>query len=842
MDQPTQELHLCTPVTLVTTLCEPAVRQAREMASSAGPSRLSRNVVRRCSRFGLRVRLVISDAAPFYVSLSPRPPRLGVFVPSFDGVRWEQSFEAVLASQSRLWGGSGSLLFPAEDDLADNELFWMLAELLDADYLATASFTRRDVFELVPAACKSWEEQERAAMDRDIPEAPEDERDRLIEQGLSEGVGAWHPAPDLMALIGRRLAPFHGRETRRLPEIPVNDRRALTERVRHQFPDVTQLLGWPDEISNPSADLGAVERLVITDMFGRLPTGFVEALEAAGKARVTPWNVRPGHSAFAARTIRNMTVPWTLSQLGLNWWLQGIESKSVILVVGGSAWDFTLFMALRRWRTTAYWLPSELTADQAFLHSLNTALFTELHDATDQHALVTSWSDEALSGQVANDLNTSPLVRVPSRAVDWRETLPRRTFQLAERDGPRRETPVPLHQGATVHLATPVPAQADAENSGYFHWLTEILAQGWAPLRHGAIGPAVLDEPAADSGRTRAGRGVSVYVSTGLFTYSGTSLEVQTVQPQLKPLSLVEQLNAAMEPEGWSCEASDKGAYAAESAVLFGGFRPLAKALLDPHTRATIEAFRATDASAGEDEPPGKSTSDGRRYLTLADLAVVLGDEAAAEQVCADLAERGVLNRGLLLKCMKCRRASWYALAEVTDNFTCRRCRSEQRTAAPAWLGTVEPVWHYELAEVVRALLDHDGELPILTVDKLFPEPRRLQDDIEVAFEITVFSPDQRGSETDIVVRDRSALWLGEATKKNCLKDAGAAETRRLERLAALSKALAARHVVLASTGKFRNSTTGRANAHFQGFWPKLHIEEGVETDASQLNQSTAAE
>jgi hypothetical protein len=755
-------------------------------------------------------------------------------VPSFEGVRWEQTFEAVLASQSRLWGGSGSVLFPAEDGLAENELFWALAELLDADYLATASFTHRDFFELDPAAGESWAEQERAAMDRDIPGAPANERERLIEQGLSERIGAWQPDSELMALIGRRLAPFHRRDqAQRLPEIPVNDRRTLSERVRHQFPDVTQLLGWPEEISNPGAGLGSVERLMITDMFGRLPAGFVDALEAAGKARVTPWDVRPGHSAFAARALTNITVPWTVSQRGLNWWMQGVQSKTAILVVGGSAWDFALFMALRRWRTTAYWLPPDLRADQTFLHSLTTVLFTELHNTDDEHLLVTSWSDDVLRNQVAKDLDTSPLVRVPSRAIDWRETLPCHTFQLAELDGPRREIPVALHQGATVHLPTPVPAQADADDSGYFHWLTEVVAHGWSPVRHGAIGPAVLDESLGDSGRTRAGRGVSVYVSTGLFTYSGTSLEVRTVQPRLKPLSLVEQLNVAMEPDGWSCEASDKGAYAAESAQLFGGFRELAKALLNPRERAAIEAFRATDASTGEVDLPGKSTSDGRRYLTLADLAVVLDDEAIAEQICADLAGRGVLNRGLLLKCMKCRRASWYALAEVADSFTCRRCRSERRLSAPAWLNTVEPVWHYELAEVVRALLDHDGELPILTVHKLFPEPRRPQDDIEVAFEITVLSPDRTSSETDIVVRERSSLWLGEATKKNCLKDAGTAETRRLERLAALSKVLAARHVVLASTGTFRESTTGRANAHFQDFWPTLHIEQGVETRAA---------
>ena len=63
---------------------------------------------------------------------------------------WQRSYEMALAAQSRLWGGTGDLIFPATDDIADNELFWALADRVDADYFGSAAFTLRDLSEPNP--------------------------------------------------------------------------------------------------------------------------------------------------------------------------------------------------------------------------------------------------------------------------------------------------------------------------------------------------------------------------------------------------------------------------------------------------------------------------------------------------------------------------------------------------------------------------------------------------------------------------------------------------------------------------------------------------------------------
>jgi len=195
-----------------------------------------------------------------------------------------------------------------------------------------------------------------------------------------------------------------------------------------------------------------------------------------------------------------------------------------------------------------------------------------------------------------------------------------------------------------------------------------------------------------------------------------------------------------------------------------------------------------------------------------------------------DHAGSGVLTRGLFLKCSKCRAAGWYELSAVTTGFSCRRCRNHQPLTRERWLGTVEPVWHYELAEVVRSMLDNNGDLPIIAVHKFFPPPNRPEDDIEVAFEIEVFSHDEKKSETDIVVRDGTKLWLGEAITKAYLEQAGMKEAKRLIRVSEIARRLAATGVLMVSSTTFREASRNRATSTFSSYWPVLHIEENLQT------------
>lgn len=777
-----------------------------------------------------------ASEGPLYVGLTARPTRVGVFLPLDDNFPWERMYEIALASQSRLWGGEGNLVFPATPDIEDSELFWALAERFDADYYVSASFSRRDLGDANPSWLTEWEQTTRASIDAQLSAFSAAVRESEFQRLLDEPAQWWTPDNGFLALLERRLAPFHhSRQTWSLGRLAVNDPQALREAGTGLSPlsDIADVAGWPALLANPDAGLDATRNLLITAEAGRIPSGLVEGIQQTGATTVEPWHIENEGGwqevLFGDRDTPGEP-PWRLTAVGLDRYRIGlIERTHPLAVVGDTPWDFALFYALRRWLGGVCWIPQTLAGDESYL--MRAGLFLDdAHRYMSEAAIrVVTTSDETFRDGIIKRLNQLPGWREPVEAADWRDILPRTPTRLMEKDRVRGHEPVLMHNGATVTLPTPIPACASEEPGRRLRWITDARVHGWGPLRHGALGTQIIDQPGFTGDHARTGRDAAAYTPTGMLTFVNASYAASTERPTLHPLTLIEEMDFALREDGWRCQASDKGAYAAQSALLFGGFRALAQGLRDQHVRAVLEAFRANDSSA-----PGKKSS-GRRYLTLHDIETVLGDAAAAEAVCRDLTQRGVLTYGLFLKCSLCRSASWYALEEITSEFRCRRCRTVQPVSRDRWLDTIEPVWHYELAEVVRQLLEQNGDLPILAVQDFFPAPLQDEDDIEVAFEIEVFSPgqndgDQEKSETDIAVRDGSKLWLGEATKADHLRQDGPSESARLKRLSDLADRLAAYGVLLASTQPFRASTIGRANDIFPGPWPKLERQENVQT------------
>ena len=622
---------------------------------------------------------------PLYLTLSARPPRLGVVLPLAKDVPWQRTYEMALAAQSPLWGGDANLVLPATNDIHDNELFWTLAERLDADYFVSAAFTHRDVGEADPQWLAEWKAGLEAAVDRDIPDASHEARAGLIERELDEVALEARPDDAFADLLERRLAPFHRRRVARFPRLlAVNERRPRAV-ISHEFANVLQIRRSITQVNNPHTSLGSLEQLLLTAQLGRLASGFEAALTQSTNIIVTPSEVNDRHEwaslIFDPRLAGATAVPRTLNHLGLGWYRHGPgERERVILVTGETPWDFTLYYALLRWRGSAvYWLPQGLTDDGAYTSALGMALRDAGRRAGDDTVTVVTSSDEDFRDQAVAALaeGTLSMFGVPASAADWRAVVPEEPVRLLDGERPGRAEPVAVHDGATVELPTPIPAAAE-EGPNRLRWVTDVRAHGWAPVRHGSLAAAVLQQPMFDSDYARAGRSGVAYTSTGAITLGAESLAMSTVRPILHPIALLAQLNAVLGADGWSCQGSDKGAYAAQSARLFGGFRSMASALLDAPVRSVIEAFR--DAKA-----PGKSTAD-RRYLTLADMVCVLGgDGDSAASVLDQLTGAGVLTRGLFLKCATCRRGGWYDLSEVTGVFRCRAAASSR--ASPGSVG-----------------------------------------------------------------------------------------------------------------------------------------------------------
>ena len=346
---------------------------------------------------------------------------------------WQRTYEMALAAQSPLWGGDANLVLPATNDIHDNELFWTLAERLDADYFVSAAFTHRDVGEADPQWLAEWKAGLEAAVDRDIPDASHEARAGLIERELDEVALEARPDDAFADLLERRLAPFHRRRVARFPRLlAVNERRPRAV-ISHEFANVLQIRRSITQVNNPHTSLGSLEQLLLTAQLGRLASGFEAALTQSTNIIVTPSEVNDRHEwaslIFDPRLAGATAVPRTLNHLGLGWYRHGPgERERVILVTGETPWDFTLYYALLRWRGSAvYWLPQGLTDDGAYTSALGMALRDAGRRAGDDTVTVVTSSDEDFRDQAVAALaeGTLSMFGVPASAADWRAVCPR---------------------------------------------------------------------------------------------------------------------------------------------------------------------------------------------------------------------------------------------------------------------------------------------------------------------------------------------------------------------------------------------------------------------------------
>jgi hypothetical protein len=726
-------------------------------------------------------------SAGLRVGLGVRPPRVAIGVPSVKGISWPRLFEVAIAAQTRTWGGLGNLVFPLTDQSLDGELFWALADRFDADAWATYSVGVGDMETLDPKWFRERLARVRGQLESFEEPVPEEEIHRYLwEHRQGEAVQAVQPRESNRREVLARLAPFHhGDEDFEFDVIS-------SDVPRWPLVDVASLAGLPEISRSPSTSLGPVLRLLLTTEFGRVLPSFEAALEGRRRwVNQQPFtraqDVARALFALGGSDEHPLPWPWELTEQGLAAYRRGpFRRGAVVLVVGDSAWDFTLFYALRRWTSRAYWLPSWLRRNATVLHYLLSAVHSLAGRSSGAIVVVTTSEKTAFRDEAAQLLRDHAFRRTEVTTANWSEVLPNEPNRLYERGnfGVPRQL-VPLEGRTSTDLPTPIPRRIASDDPSDLRWLTEITVDGWAPLRHPAVSGAVLDAHGPEFQRTTRG-GAAYYCPATLFV-AGEELETITVRPHLSRLSLLDQLRAILEPQGWRCDYSDKGNYAAETAVLFGGQSRLASDLKDPAVRALLNAYVFGDI--------GIEVAGGRRCLANRHIVELLGDGAMA--LVETLVGQGVLTRGVVLRCLRCRQTGWYSLDDVGEDFRCRRCRLEQGVER-RWIGDEEPAWFYELAEVVHQFIEHNGDVPVLAADRHFAQSSR---DVEKAVELEFFPPgyderppDKRGTtEIDIVASDGHRLWLGEASVELRLSN------KKLKALRRIATAANAHGVLLAT-------------------------------------------
>ena len=734
-------------------------------------------------------------------------------------------FTGALASLMRFWGGSQNLVFPLADDLGEHELFWALADRLDADHYLVYNGSIAELELLAP-------EQYAAGRAREAERLVEFDQ-QIVERHLEDWRGLWiveGEVPEgLEELLVRRLAPLHGDAVHNL--LPFG---GLHE-PPYPFADVGRLAELPRPVTDPRTSLGDVERLLVATEVGILPPGLRERLTDREVAVVEePLDTPASWRQFIFRRVRRPSTiyPLRLTEFGLNWYRRRpLRRNALPVVVGDDAWDFALFYALRRFGSLAYWVPTGFLESEEYCRNVVANL--ELQPAGATAIAVISASDADLRERTRARLagcqqrmgGAAPRLEV--RVGDWRDFLTDEPNRLFERDNYGLPQPLLVARGRTSQLPTPLPRHAAAEIATDLRWMTDVAVQDWSAARNHRLGPRVLTAGGYDENYLRCGSDGAAYHCPHFMTIGGASLESSTVRPVLRPLDLLEQITAVLEAQGWQVRPSDKGIYTRETTTLFGGVSDLAAALRTADTRLILNTY-LRDGNDGN--APGRwLTDDRRRYLSLADISGLL-DENRAAALLGQLEPRNVLLRGVILKCLRCRAAAFYSAADFEPSFRCLRCRLEQAPDRYSWFGTVEPIWYYRLDEVIFQFLTHNGHLPLLTAHDRFggsTEPT------SYAFELDLIDDAGARSELDLAVLEGARLWIGEATINDRFEASAAYEQARLTRLAEVAGALDAYGVILStSSATFASRTKARARAAFGRVWPRLELREGVAIDA----------
>lgn len=733
------------------------------------------------------------------------------------GLSWPLVLECALASQCQIWGGQANLPLPMTPGFEESDLFWALTDRLDADTYLNFSLAAADLEHIEP----KWHQDQRTRIERELRDSDSEQLSRFWDEFQRQPVDQVDLDPALQSLLTDRLGAMSHLGGGFSP---------FTTMDEPHWPwgmDVAKLGRLPEEIVDLQVDprLGAVRKLLMTTTVGRITDRLKAALEAHDvQVRRQLVDERSAWTRGITSEKRgDGAEPWGPSETGLAWYRTGPSRQTpAVLVVGNNPWDFTLFYALRRWTSLAWWLPSWLMRDQLFVRQL--ALQIErLSRNSGREVLVTTTSSVKQRDRVARGLAgwRGP---VGAGVAHWKELLPDEPGRYFEYERMGRPSPLLLLGEETPALSTPLPDSAPEGDEQEMRWMVEARVDGWSPVRaSSALAAKSFLAPSYEHGMVRATRYGLAYFNPDVITLSGQALASNTVRPKLRPLTLLAQLEARLGPHGWSCGLSDKGIYSSQTIGLFGGVEQTCAALRDPLLRPLLDAYQRGD-SAKEKSPGRFLSQDQRRYLSLRDVEKVV-DKKSAGDALEQLLERCVLIRGLSLKCRRCRQEGWYGLDEFSGSFRCRRCSLEQEMQRGWWLGDDEPAWLYRLAEVVHQFLKADGDLPLLAAWDRFGRSGRA---LALTNELEFKRADGSGFETDIVLSNGHELWLGEATSSTGLEPLD-----RLDQLGEIADLLSAYGVLLVtSRTRFKKGVREHFSKVFDGLWPKAEVITAVKREA----------
>lgn len=759
-----------------------------------------------------------------------RPHRVAILTDVKDPA-WESTCLRIIEYQSQIWGGAHSIIFPT-DGKAINETFWELLSSFDPDVIFCYQKTGTDLFEAAPAEFNTL--VHKIAVDQGF--SPDHVNKDILKSPLGPGFSI---SEELSRQLLRRLAPFHADGVLHVSRIDAQDAPG------YPLTSVVDIIGAVDpapsyifDIKNDAPPtLSMPPRLWIVAESGIASKLYQERLEKKNVATVPEFLINASENDLIEMGMRpwakfGSNSPFAISTLAL----KGVRATASrryavpsILVFGDTIEDFCLSSALSRLHGRAVWLPSWFIPSGGEYparlisavgkmedrgrreHSQEFALMSKSRDLSNLRELATVLSEHittaSFSALDADAGRIRPLVEHPAVWYITKNTERITTHQVVDEKLPGT-------------FESPVPAIFTEVNPYNHRWLVELTFEGHRTPRHPALGSHLASSP--NLGEVRAAMNGVTYTCPGVAVIS-QDIELQLLRPSICVPSAERIFQIGFDYFGYECKISDKGSYAQGSIAKFGGLSEIAMALRHPGLFALLQRFR--DVSRPKDGTCDKGVylRDKRRYLDFNCIRTILDNTASAKDTIDDYIAKGVLYRGLVLHCKRCADLSWFSVDEITQRFTCRRCGTNQQYVQSSWRHPDEPAWFYKLDEIVFQMLNHEGHVTILALDRMRRESP-LDFQFAPELEVRTSGAQKWQMEIDICCISGGQIYIGEAKTVASLKTDTKSAAKVAEKYRHLADNLVASGVIFSTTEPSWDSDAEAAIKNAFANYPHLRV------------------
>jgi hypothetical protein len=767
-----------------------------------------------------------------------RPHRIAILINVADE-DWQHTCTAIIEYLSQVWGGYHSLIIPTDGNTID-DIFWSILSSFDPDVIlryqktgADLSRTKPDEFEKIVATY--LEREKRQFPNIDIDELASQIRKSLIESADD----SFSISAELNKQLLIRLAPFHFENELQIgivragesPSYPFTSVSDVVEVVPspNVIFDVTNNL--PEDRQAPPLLWLAAEIGIVTSDYRaalqqkRVTTG-PKFTDTGSDSNFINWAIQPDSNlgANAAFGFTKLALAGVRAVGALRY------ATPSIIVRGETVRDFCLYYGLSRLHGRAIWLPTWFDpAPDSYPARMMYAVRVLEDRGRREHCehidvVSTSLPAPALQETVAilrdrigvtsvavEDGNSGgfiqKIVQHPLKVYAKKNIDQITTHQIVEDRMPGFfESPLPL---AFTHV-----------NPQIHRWIVEIFFMNHGTPRHPALGSYLASGP--NLGDVRAGLDGVCFLCPGSLV-RGDDIELQMLRLSIAVPGPEKVFEIALADCGYECEVSDKGRYESETIGKFGGIEGAAYALRNSQTAQLLREFLNKRGPTDRVYDEGVYLGDKRRYLNFACILKFLPDEMRARRIVDDYIAKGVFHRGFVLKCQRCSDLSWFSVAEVTQNFTCKRCGTNQQYTYQSWRYPNEPSWFYKLDEMVYQMLNHNGDVTLLTLDAL---RRGSRDDFQFAPELSIKPQSAIKSimEIDVPCIMNGKMIIGEAKSVDTLAIKGMTAVQAAAKYRDLAEQLGASGVIFSTSMPDWNEATHKAIDSTFGPYPHLKV------------------